>query len=210
VAAAKSHAAPIITVPPDLNVGDQYRLAFITSTAHQALSPDIADYNTFVKNVANSAPQLVALGTTWNVIASAVNIAARDNTGTNPSSPGVPIYRLDGIRIANSNADLWDGQIAVPLQVTEVGGLMGPSQFVFTGTNPNGTRSSGVLGSLEVDSGLAGSSDSNWIILSVVPSAFATPFYGMSDVLTVVPEPSAVVLFLCFGALAALSRRHRA
>src|SRR5690242_18076131 len=99
VATAARTDAALITVPPSLSVGDQYRLVFVTSTARNATSTNIADYNTFVTNTANGVAELVSLGTTWKVIGSTSSVSARDNTGTNPSSTGVPIYRLDGTRI---------------------------------------------------------------------------------------------------------------
>ena len=67
VAATGSLASPI-TVPTGLNPGDAYRLVFVTSTTLDATSSDIADYNAFVSGVANTVPELVALGTTWTAI----------------------------------------------------------------------------------------------------------------------------------------------
>jgi hypothetical protein len=100
LAATPVEADPI-TQPTDLNPGDQYRLAFVTSTTRDATSADIADYNNFVTSVANSVlvggvPVLQNLGTTWNVIgstrspsggttASTTWINARTNTGTTPT-----------------------------------------------------------------------------------------------------------------------------
>ena len=90
-------AAPI-TVPTGLNPGDQYRLAFVTSTTRDATSSNIADYNAFVTAAANSVPQFVALGTTWHAIGSTAAVAARDNTNTNftVNPSGQPIYNLKG------------------------------------------------------------------------------------------------------------------
>ena len=48
-------ATPIDTVPTTLSPGDQYRLAFVTSTTTAATSSNIADYNTFVNNLATTA-----------------------------------------------------------------------------------------------------------------------------------------------------------
>src|SRR5690349_5670387 len=87
-----SYAAPV-TVPTSLNPGDQYRLAFVTSTTTDATSTSTFYYNTFVTNVANSVPELAALGTDWTVIGSTPGIDARTNTDTDPSnSTGFPIY----------------------------------------------------------------------------------------------------------------------
>src|SRR5580692_1897762 len=86
-------AGPIV-VPPGLSAGEQYRLAFITSTSTSATSSSIAYYNTFVTNAANLDPALESLGTTWTAIASTSTVSACDNTDTYPSSVGLPIYGL--------------------------------------------------------------------------------------------------------------------
>ena len=108
-----------ITPPIGLNAGDQYRLAFVTSTERDGLSANIADYNAHVTAAASGVPELLALGTTWRAIASTAVVAARDNTNTNPDETGVPIYLLNGVQLASGNADLWDGTISVPLDVDE-------------------------------------------------------------------------------------------
>ena len=73
-----SYANPI-TQPTDLNLGDKYRLVFVTSNTRDATSADISDYNTFVTNTANLVPELLALETTWSVIGSTSTVDARDN-----------------------------------------------------------------------------------------------------------------------------------
>jgi hypothetical protein len=73
-----------ITVPTGLNPGDQYRLAFVTSTTRDASSSNIADYNAFVTAAANSDPLVAALNTGWRAIASTPSTAAEDNTFTPP------------------------------------------------------------------------------------------------------------------------------
>ncbi|CCQ53010.1 MULTISPECIES: hypothetical protein [Crocosphaera] len=95
-------------IPSDLNPGDQYRLVFVTSTTRNALSTQISDYNAFVDATAKAEDSLLKdLDTTWNAIGSTSTVDARDNTNTNPEENiGVPIYLIDGNRVANNNADL--------------------------------------------------------------------------------------------------------
>jgi hypothetical protein len=57
-------AAPIVTVPPRLQPGSQYRLVFVTLGARDATSANIEDYDRFVAQAANSVPALSELGTT--------------------------------------------------------------------------------------------------------------------------------------------------
>src|SRR6476620_4389874 len=146
VFAASDVQANPVTVPVDLNPGNQYRLVFITGAARDGTSADINDYNSFVTNVADSVSQLAALGTTWKAICSTPTVAARDNTATNPLlTPGVPIYDLTGYRVVNSNADLWDGSIDNHgIRTTETGDRpLALDPEVFTGTAPDGTPADG-------------------------------------------------------------------
>lgn len=188
-------SAGIVTVPSGLNPGDHYRLAFRTSTdnAITALSSNISDYNAFASAAANAVPDLFALGTTWTVIASTATVNARDNTGTNPFvSTGVPIYRLDGVRVADNNADLWDGTLDAPLFTTP-SGLQNPLN-IYTGTSSAGTALS-PLGSGRVLLGYTLATNSTWIasLTDDLPQ-ISRPMYVISGVLTVVPEPSTFAL----------------
>ena len=117
----------IVTVPTGLSPGDEYRLVFITSTKTNALSSDISYYNDFVMARANSVPGLSEIGSTWRVIGSTSSISAKSNTNTDdsPAGPnGPPIFRLDGMSIANNYDDLLDGAILNPLYVTEIGTVL--------------------------------------------------------------------------------------
>ena len=88
IATAGSAMAVPITTPTSLSSGDQYRLAFVTSTTRDANSTDIADYNAFVTGVATGVAELNALGTSWTAIVSTSSINARDNTSTVPQFAG--------------------------------------------------------------------------------------------------------------------------
>ena len=192
---SSAQAAPI-AVPPSLNLGDQYRLAFVTSEPITAESPDIVEYNAFVQEVADAVPELAALGATWNAIGSTEEVAARDNTDTNPSiDAGVPIYLLDGSLLASDNGDLWDGSIATALNVTQACESLPEDSLVWTGTLPDGTSAARPLG--DETAAVLGFSDnvnSEWISAGATRSFLELSIYAVSDVLTVVPEPSSVLL----------------
>ena len=106
-----SWAEPIL-VPPGLSVGDKYHLVFVTSTTRDALTNTINVYNTFVQNTANSA----GLGDiNWKVIGSTfVQQGVVTNAIDNINVQG-PVFRLDGVLVANNAADLWDGSIRAPM-----------------------------------------------------------------------------------------------
>jgi PEP-CTERM motif len=205
-------SAAVITVPTGLNPGDHYRLAFVTSTTRDATSADIADYNAFVADAANAAPELLALGTTWTAIASTATVDARDNTGTNPNiSVGVAIYGLDDLRIADDNADLWDGDIDHPIVSNQYGNSSPGLSYV--GTFDDGVMSANPLGSPTPTAGRSDLTDSHWVDDSLIPFLEDHPLYALSGELTVVPEPGTMFL-MCFGATGVVIwqlriRRHR-
>ena len=127
-----SYVAPI-TVPTDLNPGDQYRLAFASSTTRDATSAIIADYDNHVSSAAGAVTELTALSTTWQVIGSTPTVDAVTHIG----NFGVRIYNLQSTRIGNNEADLFDGSFLFPISVDENGTL--PADFlVWTGSTTVG------------------------------------------------------------------------
>lgn len=73
-------ATHAVLVPPGLNPGDPYHLAFVTSGTRDATASDIGTYNAFVQSEAKRSGSLVAgMGINWFVIGSTFSVAARDN-----------------------------------------------------------------------------------------------------------------------------------
>ena len=200
------------------------------------MSANIADYNAFVTGLANSQPLLAALGTSWTVIASTTAVDARDNSGTNPhivagvpTTLGAPIYRLDGLRVADNNFDLWNGDYPQhPIAVTELGGLTPISSqtspaggfdrpWVWSGTTTDGTRTVGGVnlgGGPFVAAALASDTfffhPNEWIGLALSGITDQHAFYAISGLLTVssVPVPAAIwLLGSALGGLAFARRR---
>ena len=196
-----ARAAPV-TVPPGLNAGDQYRLAFVTDGRRDGTSNDIAVYNTFVTEQANLSAELAALNTTWMAVGStfaasgqASLVDALVNTNTNPAvDSGYPIYRLDGTRVADNNADLWDGSIDAPIQVDQYGDTLNCSTesncWVATGTETSGfgeiNRQLGnIIGRDGFGpTGLANQTGASWVNDGAYDFRLQDRFYAISDVLT--------------------------
>ncbi len=108
---AKSLAAQGVHLPPaDLAPGEPCRVLCPTVGQTDATSTDIATYNAFVQADLTQVLQHDALQTTWRAAVSTTAVAARDKTNSDPTpsgATGVPIYRPDGVRIADNYDDLW-------------------------------------------------------------------------------------------------------
>jgi hypothetical protein len=215
---AAVQAAPI--VDPGLGTGNQYRLMFRTSVTMDATSSNIADYNAFVTGVANANATLASLGSTWMVVGSTTTVDARDNTNTNPfTETGVPIYLLDGTtKIADNNADLWDGTIDAFVNRNENGDLF-TGGSVFTGTQGNGTAfPTGELGSGAFTfAGLPNATNSGWVSASAPANTTQLTFFAISGLIedgvaqnSAVPEPGTLAIFgLSLVGLGIARRRAR-
>ena len=198
-------------IPSGLGGGDKFRLLFLSSTSRNASSSNIADYNTFIQDRATAGhPDIATYSAGFRVVGCTAAVDARDNTGTNKNTDGagVPIYWVDGSRVADDNADFYDGAWAEEADDRNELGTDGPDTsvlagFPWTGCKHNGTESfdgadSRALGKSRVrvgkpneavDSG-AGPISSNGLVTDFI----AHPMYGLSQVFEVaapLPEVSA-------------------
>ncbi len=211
MACGSDACAAIVTEPDVLPDGTLYRLVFVTSGTRNATSSNIADYNAFAQTQANLSPELAALNTTWTAIGSTLTIAARDNTSTNPNTAvGVAIYQLDGLLVANDNADLWDGLIFASINKDQLGGSHGNATLPWTGTHHSGVPSANPLGGSVAfpnfaQFGGAGNVGSGWVNQGSSNTndgaVDLAPLYAISGVLTAgglaaaVPEPATLTLW---------------
>ncbi len=129
----------------DLKPGDSFRLLFVTSDTRNAQSKNIDDYNSFVQNAAGRSELLRNFSGRFRALASTYGTHAIDNSGTRGT--GVPIYWLEGARVANSYTDFYDGSWASKAGTDEAGRRLGHSTDIWTGTNSDGTRNGQGLGS---------------------------------------------------------------
>jgi hypothetical protein len=200
----------IVIPPPGLNPGDQYRLVFVTSGTRDATSTNIADYNAFVNAQAAGVVSAGFPTSGWTAIASTESVDARTNTGT-ASGGGVPIYRVDGVRVADDYTDLWNGgNLLADLSVTQQGNFLpgppcssGPFSLclVWTGTSQIGDASVPLGGNTGSPLG-SGTGEmfqefvpppdpqfGTWISVYFDSRSRLYPLYAMSDVLTVGSAP---------------------
>ena len=153
---ASAAQAQVTTTPQDSYRGP-YRLGFYTSPSYQSFTNDITWYDGKVIDEAAGVSELVAVtGLTWKCLGSTTNVDGRDNTETNPENPAhadVPIYNLNGVRIADGNAGLWEDPWTLQAPFTDVNGVAptgegtdfppGSRPNIITGTDRDGTKSLG-------------------------------------------------------------------
>jgi hypothetical protein len=205
-----ARAAPIIT-PTVLNPGDQYRLAFVTSTTTNALSSDIAYYNNFVNTLGLAATGING----WKAIVSTTSVDARDNTetGPNPNFDDAPIYLLNGFsKVADNNADLWDASLDTPIHLTEQG--IYRAELVWTGSTHQGVSDFPVGATISAMQGDSGYQTSAWVDLAPERSINVRSLYALSGVLTVGNPPASVsspgTVLILFAGIAGLFRMRNA
>ena len=137
--------------PPGLNVGDEFRLLFMGKNSRNADSTDIAVYDLYVQGrIADIGhADIKAYASHFKVLGSTATVNARTHTGTTGTG-GVPIYWLDGPKVADNYADFYDGSWNDKDGATLEDGTSLSSgrkdQFICTGTNDDGTTESQPLG----------------------------------------------------------------
>ena len=129
-------------IPEGLGVGDSFRLLFLTSTTRDATSSDIDDYNAFVQAAAAAGDDAIRdYSASFLAVGSTGAVDARDNTAT--TGTGVAIYWFGGNKIADNNADFYDGTWDDETNATDESGSAyddgGAVVFVWTGTDDDGT-----------------------------------------------------------------------
>ena len=172
------------------------------------MATDIADYNTFVQNLAaagHAAIQAYSAG--FNVVGCTEDTDARDNTSTTftNTDKGVPIYWLNGTKAADDYEDFYDGSWDDEANDKAETGVdrLDTSQFnnlPWTGCEHDGTEA------FRVFSRALGNSDGNRpVVLLGVPGSnnpqngplssssaqvpgFQLPVYGLSAVFQVAAE----------------------
>ena len=174
-------------VPAGLGVGDSFRLLFVTSTGRNASSSNIADYSRFVQGRAAAGHSAVrSFSSKFRVLASTHSVDARDHTGTRYTSTnkGVPIYWLDGDKVADDYEDFYDGSWDNKSRKgkNESGNAFSNSSWIWSGTRNDGTESPNALGvsrvtrirlssgaTLWADDGSAFLNSNSWSLFALSP-----------------------------------------
>ena len=136
--------------PAELGTGDQFRLLFLSSTKRDGSSANIADYNTFIRERAAAGhADIKSISTLFKVVGCTDDVDARDNTRTTHTSSdkGVPIYWLNGGKVAADYEDFYDGSWDEEVNDKDELGNDGPDtsqspNYPLTGCFNNGTQAS--------------------------------------------------------------------
>ena len=126
-------------MPSGVQAGQQFRLIIATSGGTKAESSDIATYNAWVQGlVAKGHAGIRPYASAFTALGSTATTDARDNTHT--TGTGVPIYWLNGNKVADDYADFydksWDDETNPR---NEKGSAVSGTSF-WTGSNHNGTK----------------------------------------------------------------------
>ena len=179
--------------PADIGPGERFRLIFLSSTKRNAASSDIETYNTFVQNQAAAGhANIQDHASRFRIVGCTEDVDARDNTGTNTNGPGVPIYWVGGNKVADSDADFYDGSWDDEANDrNELGNdahdTSQISNYTWTGCSHNGTKSTSLaLGENAVRWGKLNASSNGPIEGSGSGVKSDTrPFYALSPVFQV-------------------------
>ena len=142
--------------PSGLNPGDEFRLLIFTADRRDAASTDIATYDAFVQASAAGShtdgahDAIKPYSSLFKVVGSTASVDARDHIGANPGNPShkdVPIYWLNGSRVAANTAGFWNAtweNWAATDRLSAAGNSNRQgSDWPWTGTLDTGVKASG-------------------------------------------------------------------
>ena len=185
-------------IPSGLSTGERFRLIFVSSATRNATPTDIATYNTWIQvQVAAGHADIRDYSSDFKVVGSTATVDARDNTGTTwtDDEQGVPIYWLNGNKVADQYKDFydesWDDEVNPTTETGAAATAVAGNIEVYTGSSYTGEAYSPAplggsyahLGILNDPQGGASPLDSK---SSTLPGD-AFPFYGLSGVFSVSP-----------------------
>ena len=178
--------------PSGLTGGSRFRLLVVESKGLSCRSRDIGHYNRhFMHHIGNSGhTDIRAYADGFRVLGSTARVNAKANTGTETGT-GVPIYWLNGDKVADDNADLYDGSWASHSARWPSGNAASPSE-VTTGSWSGGTsHGSAPLGGATCKLGeLTAGQELNSGVIITFPAETGSPFYVMSQQFVVDQGPT--------------------
>ena len=134
--------------PTAIDAGEQFRLLFVTRNPPGTSGSDIAAYDRVVQNRARGPGHMAIQGYAddFKVLGCTATVNARRHTETRATDTGVPIYWIDGGKLADDYNDLYDGSWDSNVARTEAGARFptgGNDINVRTGCSDDGTAEPG-------------------------------------------------------------------
>ena len=183
--------------PGGVDVGGKFRLLIVTSTALNASTTVMDSYNGIIRDsVAAGHTDIRPYSHLFNALGSTAAVDAIDNTKTTHTTTdmGVPIYYLNGAKVADNYSDFYDGTWDSHDPTNELG-TSSSAMAVWTGSQSNGMKHANPLGnrtSTTVRMGNPTSSVSGDVLSATLirnhtfkDRGYPLPFYGLSPVFVV-------------------------
>ena len=184
--------------PSGVDVGGKFRLLFVTLTALNAGTTVMDSYNGIIRDsVAAGHTDIRPYSHLFNALGSTALVDAIDNTKTTHTTTdmGVPIYYLNGAKVADNYSDFYDGTWDSHAPTNELG-TSSSAMAVWTGSQSNGMKHDNPLGnrttSKTVRMGNPTSSVSGDVLSATLirnhtfkDRSYLLPFYGLSPVFEV-------------------------
>ena len=198
--------------PSGLQAGDRFRLLIVTSTTSTAHSTAIGDYDAHVQSAvasANGHTDIRSYSSGFRVLGTTETVNVRDHTETRDTDTSAPIYYLNGDKVADDYAGLYDGSWDSDVPRDESGEEIGESDpyypqesppVVWTGTNSDGTA--GTNGSTGAYLGLINPNQADVVVRgrprtpggelndSLQSKGAPLSLYGLSEVFVAPSPPS--------------------
>ena len=185
------------SLKPPVDVGGKFRLLFVTLTAQNASTTVMDSYNGIIRDsVAAGHTDIRPYSHLFNALGSTALVDAIVNTKTTHTTTdmGVPIYYLNGAKVADNYSDFYDGTWDSHDPTNELG-TSSSAMAVWTGSQSNGMKHANPLGnrtSKTVRMGNPTSSVSGDVLSATLirnhtfkDRGYPLPFYGLSPVFVV-------------------------
>ncbi len=126
--------------PSAIPVGGSFRLLFVTTQETDATSTAIDTYNTFVQTSADGGHSAIqTFSGEFSALISTATVDASANTAT--TGTGVPIYWLNGDKVADDYTNFYDGMGWDSVAGTdESGSIISGFPLIATGSESDGTK----------------------------------------------------------------------
>ena len=178
-------------IPSGVSAGGDFRLLVVTSTRQTAEDTDIADYNTVVQGdvASNGHADIQMHSATFSMLGCSETVSAITNTNTASTDTAAAIYWLNGAKVADDYADLydgnWDSNVPTHPDGTEVMQRQGLNAQTYVGcTQAGAIHSSNYLGADQVTQGYPGHRNSEMGVFPVRNDVMQR-YYGLSAIFRV-------------------------